>query len=298
MKRLLSLSLFLMTVMLSFAHHFDVKNADGKTIYYNITSSTTVAVTYKGTSYREYSNEYTGDVTIPESVNYNGKTYNVTSIDLSFAECSELTSVVIPNSVTTINESAFYKCSGLTSVNIGNNVTYINYLAFYKCSSLTSITIPNSVTSIGSQAFEGCYSLNKVIVNNIAAFCNIKFGDEYSNPLSRAHHLYSDNNTEITDLVIPYGVTKIDSRFNNCNGLTSVTIPNSVTSIGNSAFSGCSGLTSITIPNSVMSIGDYAFSGCTGLTSVTIGNGVTEIGWDTFNGCSSLTSVTIGNGVT
>ena len=106
MKRLLSLSLFLMMAMLSFAHDFEV---DG--IYYDIISSTapyTVAVTYQGTSYSEYSNEYTGSVTIPEKVTYNGKTYSVTYIGWSaFRECSSLTLIDIPNSVTSIGNGAF-----------------------------------------------------------------------------------------------------------------------------------------------------------------------------------------------
>ena len=86
--------------------------------------------------------------------------------------------------------------------------------------------------------------------------------------------------------------------FRYCSGLTSITIPDSMTSIGRSAFSSCSGLTSITIPDSVTCIEEYAFDGCSGLTSVTIGNGVTSIGIDAFDNCSRLTSVTIGNSVT
>jgi len=132
MKRLLSLSLFLMTAMLSFALDFEV---DG--IYYDIISSTapyTVAVTYQGTSYSEYSNEYTGSVTIPEKVTYNGKTYSVTYIDWSaFLECSGLASVTIPNSVTTIDEEAFSDCSGLTSIDIPNSVTLISRYTFKDC---------------------------------------------------------------------------------------------------------------------------------------------------------------------
>ena len=185
-----------------------------------------------------------------------------------------------------------------------NNVTYsvtsIGAEAFYYCNALTSITIPNSVTSIGAEAFYGCSGLKKVIVPDVAAWCGISFGNgSTSNPLSYAKHLYSDETTEITDLVIPNSVTSIGSyAFCGCSSLTSVIIPNSVTSIGGAAFSGCTGLTSVTIPNSVTSIGGAAFRGCSGLTSVTIPNSVTSIEWYAFSGCSGLTSVTIGNSVT
>ena len=146
-----------------------------------------------------------------------------------------------------------------------NNVTYsvtsIGAEAFYYCNALTSITIPNSVTSIGAEAFYGCSGLKKVIVPDVAAWCGISFGNgSTSNPLSYAKHLYSDETTEITDLVIPNSVTSIGSyAFCGCSSLTSVIIPNSVTSIGGAAFSGCTGLTSVTIPNSVTSIGGAAF---------------------------------------
>jgi hypothetical protein len=155
------------------------------------------------------------------------------------------------------------------------------------------------VTSIGSWAFYNCSNLKKVIVSDIAAWCGISFGNDYSNPLYYAHNLYSDENTKITDLIIPNSVTSIgDYAFCDCSGLTSVTIPNSVTSIGDYAFRDCSGLTSVTIPNSVTSIGNWAFFGCSGLTSVTIPNSVTSIGDRAFFGCSGLTSVTIPNSVT
>ena len=178
---------------------------------------------------------------------------------------------VIPNSVTSISEGAFWGCTGLTSITIGNSVTSIGRSAFYECSGLTSVTIPNSVTNIGEGAFSYCSGLKKVIVSDIAAWCGIKFNGGYANPLSYANHLYSDENTEIKNLIIPNGVTSIcDRAFDGCSGLTSVIIPNSVTSIGVVAFRYCFGLTSITIPNSVTSIKSEAFYGVDFLTIISL----------------------------
>ncbi|MDY4790366.1 MAG: leucine-rich repeat domain-containing protein [Bacteroidales bacterium] len=232
---------------------------NGKTIYYNITSSTSplrVAVTYRGNSYDSYPNEYSGLIIIPDSVQYNGNYYKITSFGINaFASCILLTSIIIPNSVTSIDFNAFDNCSGLTSITIPNSITSISGGAFEDCSGLTSVTIPNSVTSIGNYAFAGCSGLTSVIIpNSITAISN--------------------------------------GAFEDCSGLTSVTIPNSVTSIGYSAFSYCFGLTSITIPNSVTSIGSSAFEDCTGLTSITIPSSVTSIGNYAFYNCSGLTSIT------
>ena len=158
--------------------------------------------------------------------------------------------------------------------------------AFNGCSSLTSVTIPKSVTSIGLNAFNGCNGLKKVIVPDISAWCGISFNGNEANPLYYAHHLYSDEETKITNLVIPNSVTSIGNyAFSSCTDLTSVIIPNSVTSIGDYAFHGCSSLTSVNIPNSVTGIGEWAFLDCSGLTSVTIGNSVTNIGSSVFYGC-------------
>ena len=195
---------------------------------------------------------------------------SVTSIgENAFRDCSGLTSVAIPNSVTSIGDRAFLNCTGLTSVTIGNSVTRIGTGAFRNCTGLTSVTMPNSVTSIGNYAFDNCSGLTKVNITDIAAWCNITFGDNISNPLYNAHNLYV-NDELVTDLVIPNSVTSIgNSAFYGCTGLTAVTIPNSVTNIGNCAFENCTGLTSVTIPNSVTRIGKQAFRNCSGLTSVT-----------------------------
>lgn len=207
-------------------------------IYYNFSENNAI-VTYR--DFNSNYNSYSGTVVIPEVVAYNGNIYSVTSIgSYAFRNCGGLTSVTIPNCVTSIGYSAFYECSGLTSITIPNSVTSIGSSAFEGCTSLTSVTILNSVTSIGGGAFASCTSLQKVIVSDIAAWCAISFGNDYANPLFYAKHLFSDEETEITNLVIPEGVTSIGKyAFTYCSGLTSITIPNSVTSIGGSAFYGC-----------------------------------------------------------
>ena len=179
MKKIITLIAVALMALSTVAHDFEV---DG--IYYNI-NGTQATVTYQGDSYT--SKAYSGNVTIPSTVTYDGTTYAVTAIGrTAFRSCSSLTSVAIPKSVTVIDNSAFYNCSGLASVNIPNAVTSINNYSFFGCSSLTSVTIPNAVTSIGEYAFRGCKGL--------------------------------------TSVTIPKSVTSIGaSAFNGCTGLLAVT---------------------------------------------------------------------------
>ena len=186
---------------------------------------------------------------------------------------AEITEYVVPNGVTSIGSSAFRNCTGLTS-----------------------ITIPYGLTSIGSYAFSGCNNFNsvKVPVTDYAYFCQNKaVGLIYSN-IGRPIQLINKDGAEITEYVVPEGVTSIGSSvFRNCTGLTSVTIPNGVRSIGDAAFSGCSGLSSFDVPNSVSTIGGSAFQSCTGLTSITIPGGITSIGSNAFSGCYGITLVKV-----
>ena len=220
----------------------------------------------------------------------------VTSIgDFAFDGCSSLTSINIPDGVTSIEEYAFYRCSSLTSINIPNSVTRIGESAFGRCSSLTSINIPDSVTSIGEYAFSGCSSLTKTnYTGTIDKWTEIDFGDESSNPTYYSRNLYI-NNQLVTKANLTTATKISNYAFTSCESLTSITIPDGVTSIGGGAFRNCSSLTSINIPDGETRIGDWTFHGCSSLTSINIPNSVTSIGDDAFSDCSNLSDVFYSN---
>ena len=275
-----------------------------KQYYYGDSTSSTTSTTYY----------------IPSSL----KSVTVTGGNIlygAFRGCSGLTSITIPNSVTSIGGSAFYDCSGLTSITIPDSVTSIGNYAFAYCRGLTSITIPDSVTKIGEFAFRACTGLTSMTLPFVGASKTASDGYDQVFGYIFGYTTTSSGSSSVSGATYQYGVYNVKEyyyyyipssiksviitggnipscAFRNCTGLTSITIPDSVKSIGASAFSGCTGLTSMTIPNSVTSIGASAFSGCTGLTSITIPDSVTSIGEDAFRGCTGLTSITIPDSVT
>ena len=320
MKKLFSLIIFALLPLMASAHDAKI---DGVCYDFD-TSAKTAKVTYE---YYSMSGRYSGNVSIPETVTYNGATYNVTAIgEEAFGYCYSLTSVDIPKSVTAIANTAFYSSPSLTSIAVASGNTIYdsrdNCNAIIETASNTLIIgcsktiIPNSVTSIGEKAFIRCSFLTTITIpNSVKSIGDMAF--------------YSSS---ITSIIIPNSVTSIGSgAFSGCVNLTSVTIPSSVTQMGNQPFGGCTNLTSISvesgntiydsrdncnaiietasntllkgcnntvIPNSVTTIGSNAFMDCSGITSITFPNSVTTIGRGAFERCTELTSITIPNSVT
>ena len=327
-QRSIFLLLALLPVVLC-AHDFEMNG-----IFYNI-NGTNATVTYKGSSYNSYSNEYSGSVTVPSNVTYNGTTYSVTGIENeAFRSCNELTGVTIPASVTSIGNYAFNGCSSLMVLwvpnsvksignwafggcselaiaSIGESVTKIGYQAFSGCSSLSTIIIPETVKEIGTYVFKNCFKLKTLYFNAVSCDNFNSYSNEYPFSSSCIETIIIGDKVNVIPsnfacrlaslktVIIGNSVTAINpDAFEFCSGLTSVTIGNSVTTIGPCAFSGCTGLTSVTIPNSVTTIGNAAFSGCTRLTNLLIGQSVAAIDWNSFYRCTNLSSIEVANGNT
>lgn len=254
--------------------------------YYVVTKGKTAEVS--GVAYENFSL----DLVIPETIEYDGVTCNVTAIQESaFKEKSFIKSIVIPNSVKTIGEYAFYGCSALENINlpedltsisdycfhgcnniskivIPQNVSEIGERAFYNCVKINTISIPGNILKIGDYAFYGCSGLTSVHISDLVSWLKISFPDNYSNPLYYAQHLYL-NDKEITDLVVPSGITSIKGY----------------------AFYGDTFLKSVTFPNTLLEINGRAFYGCTALETITFGSNISNLYGSAFENCKELTDV-------
>ena len=251
MKKILIILLLFFASITTWAYEF--QSGD---LCYNITSDTvpyTVEITHRLASLGGY---YFTTVSIPSKVNYDGKTYNVTSIgDSAFYGCTSLQYISIPNTINRIGNMSFSRCTSFYSISIPTSVTSIGEYAFYQCK-LTSVIIPNSVTEIGEGAFNKCESLTSVTLSS--------------------------------------SLTTIEEKlFFYCTSLKSINIPNSVTAIKKYAFSQCESLRSIAFPDNLSSIGHRAFWNCKLIPSIIIPNSIIEIGDEAFAFCSSITKMEV-----
>lgn len=304
-QKLISFTILMVVLVMpkmAVAYDFIAVAPSGQTLYYNIVGSN-AQVTYPYFSSDDYYSGYirpTGSLTIPSNVSYGENTYYVTSIDENaFSNCNELTSVIIPNSI-----------------------THIGYWAFLGCTGLTSLTVPESITNIGHGAFKGCSGLT-IVYFNADSCIEAGYGENsaFSNCSNLSTFYFGDNVksipsylcsglTGITSINIPHSVTHIlHGAFAGCSGLTSVTIPSSVSYIGPNAFFDCSSLVTLNFnAKSCYYAGDHmdllnlhfygAFYNCTNLSIVNFGDSVTAIPQYLFDGCSALTYITIPNSIT
>ncbi len=238
-----------------------------------------------------------GKVVVPETiegyeVKWIGGVYSYT---WAFQGCTGITSIVIPDSVISIGDSAFSGCTSLAEITIPDSVTEIGEFAFSGCTSLLKVVLSKNMTAIEARTFSGCSSLESIIIPEGVT----KIGTR-----SKSEDFMCDGAafygcTSLKEIIIPDSVTEIWWRaFSGCTSLSKVKLPKNLTSINSDVFSGCTSLAEITIPDSVTSIGSSAFEGCTSLAEIDIPDSVTSIGSSAFEGCTSLAEIDIPDSVT
>ncbi len=279
---------------------------------------TTEAFTFQGLNYNILSNSEltvevgnnstsSGDIYIPDEVEYNSNTYTVTSIATEAFLYSDIRSVRMPNTLLSIKDSAFSSCENLKEIIVPNSVTSIGNGSFEYCSNLEKIQYGSNVSSIGRDIFTGLYALKTVISLNPVPPTVYTWGTTYTSAVlyvpeasiskySTAYVWGKFKSIEalgdgpfssLTSIYISDEMQQLQGDcFQNCVTLTELDLGRGLMVIGDGVFNKCIGLREVTIPNSVASIGESAFSGCSSLHTVTFGSSVENIGADAFNGCN------------
>lgn len=299
MRKLFTFFLALVTVAAVAEDLSSVKIGD---LYYDLnTESSTATVVAKP------SGKYTGDITIPPSVEYNSETFSVTALVNAFYDCADLTSVTLPNSVKRVSDYSFYGCSSLESIvandkifarlpmsysgsyTIPEGIQTIAGNAFQKCANLESVTIPKSVTSMGERPFPACYSLTAIeVAAGNTVYVAVK-GVLFSKDKKM---LVAFPGGKTGSYNVPSGVEVIGNAAFIASNLETITLPKGVLTIEEDAFFSCYKLTRVNIPNGVTSIGIYAFAHCNKLPEIVLGSELKTIGNYAFYSCSALKSIT------
>lgn len=290
---------------------FSAQNEAGVTIYYNVDSRNKFQCSVTSESYQSPS--YTGVVSIPNTVYFEGDKYNeagtykVSSIgEYAFYNCNKLVAVFLPSTLEKIESCAFSGCTELSEINIPESVSEIGLAVFKNCKKLINVSIPKAVTILNNNVFEASGIKSIALHDGIvsiggAAFshCNNLENIEISESVCEIKSMAFSSCSNLKHIILPDSLKDLgDYAFQNCTKLEQINIPCKLTKIQKHVFYGCSSLNDVVIPNNIISIGDAAFAFCSSIKSVRIPNTITEINNSTFLNCTSLSMVIIPSSVT